>query len=34
MTEAVIGKTLDDFNQTLENMMEPMRSAAPELIAG
>jgi glutamate-1-semialdehyde 2,1-aminomutase len=34
MTEAVIDKTLDDFNQTLEYMMEPMRSAAPELIVG
>ena len=34
MTEADIDKTLDDFNQTLEYMMEPMRSAAPELIAG
>jgi glutamate-1-semialdehyde 2,1-aminomutase len=34
MTEAEVDKTLDDLNQTLEYMMEPMRSAAPELIAG
>jgi len=34
MTEADIDKTLGDFNQVLENIMEPMRSAAPELIAG
>ena len=34
MTEAVIDKTLNDFNQTIENLMEPMKSSAPELIAG
>ncbi len=34
MTEAIVDKTLADFNQTLDSMMEPMKSAAPELIAG
>ena len=34
MTETDIDKTLDDFNETLEDIMDPMRSAAPELIAG
>ncbi len=34
MTEAVIDKTVADFNQTLDCMMDPIRSAAPELIAG
>ena len=33
MTEAVVDKTLDDINQTLDDMMGPIKSAAPELIA-
>jgi hypothetical protein len=34
MTEAIVDKTVADFNQTLDDMMDPMRSAAPELITG
>ncbi|GAB4352756.1 MAG: aspartate aminotransferase family protein [Candidatus Abyssubacteria bacterium] len=34
MTEAIIDKTLEDFNQTLDDLLDVMKSAAPELIAG
>ena len=34
MTEADIDKTLNDFNKTLDTLMEPMKAAVPELIAG